>query len=238
MYSNTKKTALCLLLLFSPTALLADSNSINKVEHPYIQPHEKEISLLSLYQKDQDPNKNHVLKHKLSFGRALSEKWFAEIAISWKNDASQTFKASSYEAELKWQITEQGEYSADYGLLFEYENEHDIDIEEISATLLIEKQFGKWVGTSNLTTAYEWGKDISDEFETALAVQAKYRYKPTLEPAIEFYSGEVNKGIGPVLTGTHRLAPRKKLKWEAGVIFGIDDDSSDQTYRALLEYEF
>lgn len=238
MHSNTKKTSFCLLLLLSPTALLADSNSINKVEHPYIQPQEKEISLLSLYQKDKDPGKNYVLKHRLSVGSALSEKWFAEIAVSGKNDSSQSFKASSYEAELKWQITEQGEYSADYGLIFEYENEHDIDIEEVSVNLLVEKQFGKWVGTTNLASIYEWGKDISNEFETALAVQAKYRYKPTLEPAIEFYSGEINKGIGPVLTGTHRLAPGKKLKWEAGVILGIDEDSSDQTYRALLEFEF
>jgi len=237
MYLKAKITSFCLLLLLSPV-LLADSNSISKVEHPYIQPEEKEISLQSLYHKDNDPTKGRVLKHKLSLGRALSDKWFAEIAVSGKNDSSQSFQASSYEAELKWQITEQGEYSADYGLLLEYENEHNIDVEEVSASLLIEKQFGKWVGTTNLTGIYEWGKDISDEFETALAVQARYRYKPTLEPAIEFYAGELNKGIGPVLTGTQRLAPGKKLKWELGVILGIDNDSPNQTYRGLLEYEF
>jgi hypothetical protein len=238
MYSTIKSTTLCLLLLLSPTTLLADSNSISKIEHPYIQPQEKEISLQSLYQKDNDPNKNHVLKHKLSLGRAFTDKWFAEISVSGKNTSSQNFQASSYEAEVKWQITEQGEYSADYGLLFEYENEHDIDIEEVSVSLLVEKQLGKWVGTTNLTSIYEWGKDINNEFESAIAVQAKYRYKPTLEPAIEFYAGELNKGIGPVFTGTPRLAHGKKLKWELGVIWGIDSDSADQTYRALLEYEF
>jgi len=239
-HTKIKKLSLFLLLssLLSPASLFADSNSISKIEHPYIQPHEREISLLSLYQKDKDPSKNHVLKHKLSLGKALSDKWFAEIAVSGKNDSSQNFQASSYEAELKWQITEQGEYSADYGLLFEYENEHDIDIEEVSIGLLAEKQFGKWVGTTNLSGIYEWGKDINNEFETTVAIQAKYRYKPTLEPAIEFYSGELNKGIGPVLTGTQRLAPGKKLKWELGVIWGIDEDSPDQTYKALLEYEF
>ena len=71
-----------------------------------------------------------------------------------------------------------------------------------------------------------------------LAIQTKYRYKASFEPAIEAYLGKLNNGIGPVLTGVKRLAPGKKLKWEVGVILGIDKDSADQTYRALLEYEF
>jgi len=238
MNSITKITAICLFLMLNPTALFADTSSISKVEHPYVQPQEKEISLLSLYQQDKQSSKDQVLTHKLSLGRALSDNWFAEIAITGKDDTNQSFKASIYEAELKWQITEQGEYSADYGLLFEFEHEQDIDVEEASVTLLVEKQFGKWAGTANFSGIYEWGKTIKNEFETLLAVQARYRYKPTLEPAIEFYSGELNKGIGPVLTGTQRLAPGKKLKWELGVIMGIDDDSPDQTYRGSLEYEF
>jgi len=238
MHPIVKITLPLLLLLLKPVSLLADSNNISKIEHPYIQPQEKEISLLSRYHKDKDPNKGDVLKHTLSLGRALSDNWLAEIAVSGKKDSSQTFETSNYEAAVKWQITEQGEYSADYGLLFEYGNEHDINIKEVSVGLLAEKQFGKWIGTTNLAGIYEWGKDISNEFETTVAVQAKYRYKPTLEPAIEFYSGEFNKGIGPVLTGTKRLSPGKKLKWEFGIIWGIDRDSTDQTYRALLEYEF
>ena len=238
MNSITQRTAICLFFMLSPTTLFADTNSISKVEHPYIQPQEKEISLLSLYQQDKQSSKDQVLTHKLSLGRALSDNWFAEIAVTGKDTASQSFKASSYEAEVKWQITEQGEYSADYGLLFEFEHEHDIDVEEASVTLLAEKQFGKWVGTANLSGIYEWGKTIKNEFEILLAVQARYRYKPSLEPAIEIYSGELNKGIGPVLTGTQRLAPGKNLKWEFGVILGLDEDSPDQTYRASLEYEF
>ena len=227
------------LFLFTYTAnLFADGNSIDKVEHPYIQSQEKEISFSSFYQEDKNKKNDHVTKHKLSVGRAFSDNWFGEVTISGKKNPNQSFTTSSYELEAKWQITEQGEYSVDYGLLFEYENEHDIDIEEVSVNLLAEKQWGKWIGTANLIGIYEWGNDINDEFETAIATQARYRYKPELEPAIELYSGEKNKGIGPVLTGVKRLAPGKKLFWEFGVIFGVDKDSSDQTYRALLEYEF
>ena len=236
---NTKTKIIAPLLIFSYTsALLADGNSINKVEHPYVQSQEKEISFSSFYQEDKNKKNDHVTKHKLSAGRAFSDNWFGEVAISGKKNPNQSFTTSSYELEAKYQITEQGEYSADYGLLFEYENKHDTDIEEVSVSLLAERQWGKWIGTANLAGIYEWGNDINNEFETTIAAQARYRYKPELEPAIELYSGERNKGIGPILTGTKRLAPGKKLLWEFGVIFGMDKDSSDQTYRALLEYEF
>ncbi len=236
--STLLKIILATLLLSYSMMVFSDGNSIGKVEHPYIQMQEKEITFSSFYQNDSDPKRDNILKHKLGFGWALSERWFAEINISGKKQPDESLTESSYEVELKHQLTEQGEYSADYGLLMGYENNDDINIEEVFVGLITEKQWGKWVGTTNITGIYEWGSDITNEFETRFAAQARYRYKASLEPAIELYSGEFNKGIGPVLTGFKRIAPGKKLFWEFGVIIGIDKDSPDQTYRALLEYEF
>jgi len=236
--STLLKITLAILLLPYSMMVFADGNSIGKVEHPYIQAQEKEITFSSFYQNDSNPKKDNILKHKFGFGWALSEQWFAEINISGKHQPDESLTESSYEVELKHQLTEQGEYAADYGVLMGYEKEDDINIEEIFVTLITEKQWGKWVGTANLTGIYEWGENIHNEFETRIAAQARYRYKPNLEPAIELYSGEFNKGIGPVLTGSKRIAPGKKLLWELGVIIGVDKDSPDQTYRALLEYEF
>jgi hypothetical protein len=226
------------LLLSYSMGVLADGNSISHVKHPYIQAQEKEISFSSFYQSDSQSPKDKILKHKLGIGWALSDQWFAEINISGKKQVDESLAESSYEIELKHQLTEQGEYAADYGVLIGYEHKDDINIEEVFVSLITEKQWGKWVATTNLTGIYEWGNDIKNEFETALAAQARYRYKPSLEPAIELYAGEFNKGIGPVLTGFKRLSPGKKLFWEMGIIIGIDKDSPDRTYRALLEYEF
>jgi hypothetical protein len=38
--------------------------------------------------------------------------------------------------------------------------------------------------------------------------------------------------------GNINIGTRKNLNWEAGVIFGADSGSPDQTFRFLLEYEF
>ena len=122
--------------------------------------------------------------------------------------------------------------------MFEYENELDLKAQEITMGILSEREFGRWSGTANLMLIYEWGNDIKDEFESVLALQARYRMSPAFEPGIEFYSGQNARGIGPVIQGSLNTGIRKKLHWEAGVIFGTESKSPDTSYRFLLEYEF
>jgi hypothetical protein len=122
--------------------------------------------------------------------------------------------------------------------LFELETERDDDAWEYATTVLVEKEVGRWVGALNLSAIYEWGDDVSNEWESKLAAQMRYRYSRALEPAIELYSGDADKGLGPVLLGNIRFEKARKLHWETGVIFGLDSDSPDQALRFLLEYEF
>ncbi|MCH8265369.1 MAG: hypothetical protein IIC10_08220 [Proteobacteria bacterium] len=93
-------------------------------------------------------------------------------------------------------------------------------------------------GTANLFLIQEWGDDIRNEFETAASLQFRYRYSRAFEPALEVYAGQDATGIGPVILGKLNLGIRKSLNWEAGVIFGADSGSPDQTFRLLLEFEF
>ena len=136
------------------------------------------------------------------------------------------------------QLTEQGEYWADWAVLFELEKEHGADIWEFATGLLVEKEWGKWSGTANFFVEQEWGDDIEDELETQLGLQARYRYSRAFEPAIEIYSGEDTRGIGPVALGQVALGGKQKLGWEAGAIFGIGSSSPDLTLRFQLEFEF
>ena len=57
---------------------------------------------------------------------------------------------------------------------------------------------------------------------------------------MEFYSGEDTKGVGPTLLGQIAFGKGsvRRLKWELGVIIGIDGKSPDHTLRTLLELEF
>ncbi len=135
-------------------------------------------------------------------------------------------------------MSEQGEYVVDWALLFELERESDNDIWEYSTAVLLEKEFGRFSTTANIGVTYEWGDDIGNEVETSLALQYRYRYSPRFEPALELYLGQDTRGFGPVAMGAQRLGTMKALRWEAGIIFGMDNDTADYTLRAVLEYEF
>lgn len=226
---NKSLKILCITALY-PCVLLADGGVVDKVYHPYVQPLEREFEWRMLSVGDGQ-------KYRLGLGQSLTDRLFVEGYLIAK-DVGNHLKLDAYEIEAKWQLTEQGEYAADWGLLFELEKTQHDDTWEASVGLLAEKEWGRWVGTANLNIIYEWGPEIKDELETALASQLRYRYKPYLEPAIEFYSSEKGMALGPVLMGDIRLQAAKKVHWELGSILGLGGEAPDNTWRILLEYEF
>lgn len=218
--------------------LSADGIVIDKIYHPYVQPLEREFEWRATLQDHQPGRPDHLQLYRLAYGMALGEKWFAEAYLVGANSNAGSFELVGYELEALRQLTEQGEHWADFGVVAEIEKEDDRDAWEFSTGLLAEKEWGRWSGTANLFLMYEWGSDIPDETETRLALQARYRLSRAFEPAVEFYTGENTRGIGPAALGQVPLGGRRQIRWEAGAIFGIDDKSPDTTLRFLVEFEF
>lgn len=217
---------------------LADGGAVDKVYHPYVYQLEREIELRGVVQNDNDPMRDGTQTWRLGIGQSWTDRWYTEFYVIGEKVEGHDLSVRAWELEAKWQLTEQGEYWADWGLLFEFEADHDRDAWEASTAALVAKEWGRWTGMANLALIYEWGDDVTSEWETRAAAQLRYRWKPGLEPAVELYSGEDTKGLGPVFMGNVRAGGRRQLHWEIGVIFGLDSDSTDQTYRALVEFEF
>ncbi|MGJ8689675.1 MAG: hypothetical protein ACSHXZ_09160 [Gammaproteobacteria bacterium] len=228
------------LLLSAPS--IADNplhhNGVSRVNDPYVQALEKEIELRTFYQRDSDKQENGLLRQSITYGFALNDRVFAEAYIKGVRLPGQSFELEAYELEAKIQLTEQGEYSADWGLLVEYEREISESVAEVAAVLLTSKQWGNWIATLNLGIEYEFGSNIENEFDRFASMQWRYRFKETLEPGIELYADEFTRGIGPVLTGLIRGKNKQKWYWEAGVIAPLNDTTPDSTFRLLLEFEF
>lgn len=217
-------------LLLISSSVQADGTTIDKVYHPYVQPLEREVEWRMI------ASESDTL-HKLGLGKSFTDKLFAEAYLIAK-DESDTFSLEAYELEVLMQLTEQGEYSMDWGAIIELEKEHNEEAWEMSSALILEKEWGRWVGAGNFWLAYEWGNDIDTEFETAMSLQTRYRLSRKLEPALELYAGEDTRSVGPALMGDIRFAAGKKLHWESGAQFGFSDDTPDFTLRLLTEYEF
>lgn len=239
---RTRRLTLCLAILMTILMLSvnihADGIVVDKIYHPYVQPLEQEFEARASLQNYQEGIPDNLALYRLAYGRAFAERWFGEVYLLGQRSDEQSFELWGYELEAMRQLTEQGEYWADWALLFELEKQDQLDIWEFSTGILAEKEWGRWSGTANFFISREWGDDINDELETALGLQARYRYSPALEPAIELYKGDNSFGLGPVLMGQINLQGRQKLAWELGAIVGLDQQSPDLTWRFLLEYEF
>jgi hypothetical protein len=226
---------LLVLELSLTQAVYADSNPVDKVYHPLVVANERKVEWRFAARELEDKN---YLAQRFAYGQALTERLIVEAYLSGERDQSDDYGLKGYEIELRYMLTEQGQYWADWGLLFEFEKQHDSDTYEITTGLLFEKEYVHTSLTINALLIYEWGQNIKNEMETEFRLQYRYRYMPEIQPAIEIYTGEDFIGVGPALMGVHRFEGIRQLKWELAFINGFNGEKYDETLRFVLEYDF
>jgi hypothetical protein len=216
----------------------ADGFAVDKVYHPYVEAMEQELEWRVVGQSEPTPGSPRKQLHRLGYGRALGDRWFGEVYLLAERPPGGGMRVEGYEVEARYQFTEQGEYWADWGFLFELEKEHGEDIWEAGGGVLVEKEHGQWSTAANLLLTAEWGDGIEDELESSLALQSRYRMSPAFEPGLEFHSAQGTRALGPVMVGDIRLGQRRTLRWELGAFVGLDGETPDYSFRAGLEYGF
>jgi hypothetical protein len=234
--AQTCRGSLALALAFAARIVLADGVVVDRMYEPYVQPLETELEFRSVTQHNTETP--DVQKQLLGLGRSLTDRIAVEVYAIGTHGKDEDLSIDSTEIEVKWQLTEQGEYAVDWGLLFELEREFEDNAWEASTSILTTRDLGRWTGTANLDFIYEWGSGIDNEFETTLHLQMRYRYREAFEPGFEFHAGQDTIAAGPVLTGLYRIATGHKLRWSLGAFTGLDNVSPDNIVRANLEYEF
>jgi len=229
------KCIITIQLLLLSIAAFADGVVVDKVYHPYVLPNEREIEWRMM---SRETDNSTQLGQRLGIGQSITENLTVEAYLVGEKLADEDYDLQEYEIELRWMMSDQGQYWADWGMLFELEKAHQVDEWEITTGILFEKEFGKASLAINLFAIYEWGNNIENEFESEFRLQYRYRYIAALQPAIEVYIGEDFFGIGPAIMGIHRFDKQKQLKWEAGFVTEVVHSGKDHTLRLALEYEF
>lgn len=221
------------ILLLASSHAMADATSTYSFYLPYVQPLEKELEYRLFYQKDE---KSWL--HQLGYGQAVSDKVALEASLSAEKNRGESLDLAAVELELLWQLTEQGEYAFDWGVIVEAEHERENHVNELAVGLITVKDWQRLSAASNVWLIYENGDQRRSEMEMAAALQFSYRLDSRFEPALEFFAGQNTRTAGPVFKGVVRLPGADKLYWQTGVLFGLSDSTSDMTWRFQLEYEF
>jgi hypothetical protein len=251
--TNELATASMALLLgalylnsFPETTYAADY----KVYSPHVELYESELEYRGFDTLDSNPAKNGVQAHRFSISHAFTDFWSTEVYGVFAKAAGDSLDAETIEWENKFQLTPQGKYWADFGLLAEAEFPiEDEEAYEFKIGPLIEKQFGRSVATVNLSVERQFGKHRETGTIFSYAARWRYRLMPMFEPAVELYGEPGAVGsfgptdlqrhqLGPAAYGKVRFGGRNALKYSAAVLRGLTSGSPDWTFVARLEYEF
>jgi len=211
---------------------VADGLAIDRVYEPTVTALERELEVRTRLPA------GSVDTLTLGYGQTIAERVAVEGYVTLFNDTEQHAHVQSYEAEVRWQLTETGEYALDWGLMLESEYEPRERIWEKAVTVIASHQAPRWTGTVNLALVHESGSTIRNEFETEMRGQWRYRWHPQMEPGVEIHLGEMTRAIGPVLSGRVKLPGNRGLAWEVAALVGFSPDTPDATLRTLLEWEF
>lgn len=225
-----------------------------QIYSPYVEFGENEIEARSYVNQDGNPAIDGTGALKISIGRGMTQFWATEFYFAkLERDASGNTHPDAIEWENRFQLTPQGKYWADFGLLVETEVPAQASHPyEFKVGPLIAKSFGRTVATVNLFFEREFGPHADSETEFSYAANLRYRLNPHFEPAIEVYGSPGDIGefepkaeqrhqIGPGFYGEFRLADNSpsKIKYSAAALHGITGTGSpDWTFVLRLEYEF
>jgi len=224
------------VLTLSLTLIYAqNASAYYLVYEPYVEYGEKEMELYMQYTDDSNDVIDGSQQYVLEFAHGIRPNLFVEAKVIFDKYSDSDLDTKAIGVEAIYQVTEQGQYIVDVGLLAEVVYSiDDSEIEEVEFGPLLSHDFGASTLTANIIAEYEREEK---KIEGGLNLQWKWRYSSDMEPAVELYTNEYVTIAGPVLMGEIKTG-QTKLGYQVGWLAGIDNASPDNTFKLALEYEF
>jgi len=230
-----------LMLVLGAGVLYSGHASASHVIYsPIVEYGETEVEFRGHYDFDSNDAKDGAGKYKLDLGHGFAPRWFTEIVFEYEDPAQGSGEWTAIEWENFIQLTEQGQYAADWGLLLEYSHSREEGhADKLEFGPLVQMELGRQLWITNLIFEREVGNNSSNKTEWEFATRLQRRVSPLFEPALELYAEEHELQVGPALLGRSRISQGKTaFSWETAVLAGMTNDSADVTVRFLLEAEF
>lgn len=242
--------ALAALSLFSLCLPgLAMAGPSEYVITPIVEEGEREIDFKAGSAKLRDGSQES--SYSLGLGWGATSWWFTEFYAMWHKEPGEQHSFDAWEWENKFQFTETGKYPIDIGLLLEIERPKDrSEGYEFRWGPLLQTEIGSHV-QANLNLLLEKHIRSSQASVTELGYQwqLKYRWRPMLDFGLQGLgsvgpwrewapASEQSHVAGPAIFGRASVGERRAIKYNAGLLFGLNDGSPKTTLRLQAEYEF
>jgi hypothetical protein len=241
-------TLLALALAAVPLAVRA---APFKVYSPHVERGVTELEYRGYYDSDSRNEIDASQQQRFAFGHGFTDYWFSEIYTIFAKEDGGALKNEAWEWENLFQLTPQGKYAVDFGVLTEFEfATRSGEPNEFAIAPIFESEFGtRLVGTLNLFFERQFGSNAGTGTTFAYAARLRYRLHPHFDPALEAYGepGRINHfghwndqehWLGPALYGKAKVDGGSALEYSAALLFGTSHAASDLRAVLRLEYEF
>jgi hypothetical protein len=221
-------------------------NAAHVVYSPLVEDGEVAVELRGHYDVAGVNGEDGAATHKAELEWTPTSRWLSALGVEFEREPGTSLEATEVSWENVVQLTEQGRYWADFGVLIEYAHALEDGEDKLELGLLGEKSVNRHTTTVNL----KFERELTGGADTGVEYAARYRYRfhEAFEPGLEIHGelGEVG-APGSLSSHEHQLGPaifgkirndRGALKYQAGLLFGLTEDSPGMTLRFLLEYEF
>jgi len=242
---RTSAASLLVAVAIAAHAPRADASHV--VYSPLVEEGEMAVELHGHYDFDRNDALDGGQQYKAEFEWSPVARWRTELLAEFEREPGGSLDTTEVAWENVFQLTEQGQYWADFGLVAELA--HSLEQgghNGLELGLLAQKDVGRHEARVNLLCE----RPFTNGAETAMRYAWQYRYRlgERFEPGVEMYGGLGDWGdigsfhdhqqqIGPAAFGRLRTAAGA-FKYEVGLLFGLNDSTPDATLRVLLEYEF
>ena len=217
------------------------------VYSPLVEYGEKAIEIRGHYDIDPSPELDGGQAYKIEYEWTPAERWLTELLVEYEREPGENLAATEIASENVFQLTEQGKYWADFGLLaeFAYSLERG-GANAFEFALLGQKDWGR--NEFRLNMVFE--QEIEDDADLEIEYRWQYRYRmdERFEPGVEMYGGagewgdlgdfnEHEQQIGPGLYGKFRTDDGA-VRYEVALLFGLTGETPAETVRFMIEDEF
>ncbi|MDQ6955708.1 MAG: hypothetical protein Q9M21_00785, partial [Mariprofundaceae bacterium] len=240
-------TVVAMLLMGLAITMQPVDAEAKKVYSPIVEEGEVEVEYYLDYAIDSDPAKNTNARHQFEFEWGVTDRWLTAIYGDFRKRPKQGFAYQGLKWENIYQLFEQGEYWLDAALYIEYISAKKSlnKPDAVEFKVLLEKEFGKVVHTTNLIFKQEVGSNANSNTSADYSWRSKWRKTRAWEPAIEIYGslGELGH-IKPMAQQSHQIGPvflgkfHNGFSYEVGYLFGLTQASDQGAIKLVLGYEF
>lgn len=234
------------LLLLASVVALAQAGRARADDFIVYSPHviatQTEVELRGFDVSDGRGDYNGGRAAELSVAHAFNGWWKPELYLAeYEREPGEGGKLVGYEFENTFQLTEPGQYWADFGLLASYGHPKGGGPGELEFGPLIEKTAGRFDHRLNLIWEKHIGAGAESKTEFRYSYQGTYAVSKAFRPGIEAYGRPDDDAYqaGPIVAGEwHVPHSTGNVEYRFGMLLGINAAAPRRTWLAQLEYEF